>query len=96
MAKDSTTTIIPLAHPFEAEGRTLSEVTIRRAKAKDIRALDARADSSDMDKTFMMIELLTGLPAEVVDEIDAIDFSTIATAVGSFFGGAAAGENGAA
>lgn len=92
------TKTIQLAYPIEAGGATIAAVTIRRPKAKDLRALDtARAGgASEVEQSMVMIEGLTGLPREVVDELDATDFAALGEAVADFFSQPAPGASGAA
>lgn len=59
----------------------IEELTIRRPKAKDMRALDSA--KGDMAQTLLMIERLTGLQKHEVDEIDMMDVHHI----GEIFGG---------
>ncbi len=92
---------IRLNYPVdEAGGATIAppitEVTIRRPKAKDIRALDAAKSEGEAAQGLLMVQLLSGLSAEVVDEIDADDFRVIAEEAAGFFGAAIDHVNGEA
>lgn len=79
-----TTKTIPLAYPVEHEGTTITEVTLRRAKTKDLRLIDA-AGGNDLDQGVAMVAAISGLPVAAVDEMDAEDFATISEALADFF-----------
>lgn len=95
MAQNVNTVI--LAYPFVWEGKTISEITMRRAKTRDLRVVsgpDAPADR--FDQGIAMIAVLSDLPVEAIDEMDAEDFVTVSELIAGFFPQAAAGETGAA
>lgn len=94
MAQTATTKTIPLAYPIVVGERTIPQVTIRRAKARDFRALDEVGSASELIQSLKMIELLTGLSSDEVDEMDAEDFATVGEAVAAFFGDAPGAPNG--
>lgn len=63
-----------LKYPIKVEGHeTVSKLTFRRLRAKDMRAL--RAFSDELDRGLMTLSLLTDLPIEVIDEMDADDMN---------------------
>lgn len=82
-----TDTTVKLRQPINVGGDQVSEVTIRRPKVKDLRALDlARAPgASEMDQAIAMAATLGDLPLEAMDEMDAGDFAAISEIVAGFF-----------
>lgn len=78
-----TTTSITVAFPVEIEGRTIAEVSIRRPKVKDLRTLDQAhgRDAGDIGQGIFMASLLTGLPIEAMDELEAADFEAISEVI---------------
>lgn len=78
---------ITLAYPIEVDGQTLTTITLRRPKTRDIRAMDARK-GTPMDKTLWMLASLTGLTPEQIDEIDTADLNTLAEKIAGFTGAA--------
>lgn len=71
---------IPLDYPIkDGEGKEISELKIRRAKAKDLRA--AQSQKSDADQEFYLMALLTGLVLEDIAELDIADYQKVQTAL---------------
>lgn len=81
------TNTVSLAVPFEWQGQMIAEVTIRRPKVKDLRAIEvsSRDRTSQLDQGAEMLAKLTGLPIEAVDELDAQDFTAISEVIAGFF-----------
>lgn len=75
---------ITLKHPFQANGREITEVTLRHPKARDLKAMD-RAGGA-IQKMALLIGNLTELAPEEVDELAGADFAAIAEVVGDFLG----------
>ncbi len=87
---------IKLKHPFEFGGKTISEVSFRRLKAKDMRLLaDLEALEGEGGKhegaknggeaAMLLVQITTGLPREAVEEIDLMeDFPAVSEAAGDF------------
>lgn len=66
---------VPLARK---EGDTISSVTMRRMKVKDMRAIEkARIASNEVDAGAVALAALTDLPIEVIDEMDIEDFTVL-------------------
>jgi hypothetical protein len=91
MTKDKKpkTKTIPLEYPIERDGKPdITEVTVKRAKAADIEAMDnaKRDGAGDVTQSILMISLLTGCSVEDAGQLDAVDFAAVAEAVGDFFG----------
>lgn len=80
-------TTITLGWPFDFNGATISEVTVRRPKVKDARAIEAMraSDKSDIDEGAQTVAILSGLDPAAVDEMDASDFEKVSAAIQSFF-----------
>jgi hypothetical protein len=78
----------PLAYPVEHDGAPLTEVVLRRAKARDMAAIEKIAGedkTGQMDQTIGIIAVLSGLPADVVGDLDAEDFTALSEALADFF-----------
>ncbi|XWN29772.1 MAG: phage tail assembly protein [Devosia sp.] len=82
---------VPLKYPFEHDGVTYSELTVRRAKLKDfewIENLSRLAAEVDDNASFEIIAVtkaiahLCDIPEEAAGEIDAIDFFPVRDATG--------------
>ena len=90
---------IELKFPFQMGDKTISSVTLRRAKAKDMRVIArhgkaltavASGEGQGMSEevttaTLAMIASMTDLEVSTVDEIDIEDINVIAEAMNGFF-----------
>ena len=90
---------IDLKFPFQIGDKTISSVTLRRAKAKDMRVIArhgkaltavAKGEGQGMSEeitiaTLSMIASMTDLDETTVDEIDIEDVTVIAEAMNDFF-----------
>ncbi len=78
---------VPLSHPLKVGETTVTEVTLRRPKVRDLRALERlRAPGTgEIDQGVAMAAMLCDLPLEAVDEMDASDFAAISEAIAGFF-----------
>ncbi len=96
-----TTKTIPLKYPFDFGGKTISEISFRRLKAKDMPLL-ARLEglegeggkpegtANEAEAAMLLVEIVTGLPREAVQEIDLMeDFPAVSEAAGDFLAGTA-------
>jgi hypothetical protein len=81
----SATEKLKLDHPFTADGKMLTEVSIRRPKVKDIRSVDKVKGEGDLQQGIVTVSLLTGLSVEALDDMDAGDFARVSEVVGGFF-----------
>jgi hypothetical protein len=72
------TITVKLSQPFSVAGKMLTEVTLRRPKVKDLRAMDRAKgdDNSEVMQGIVMAAVLCGLPVEAIDEMDAVDFAS--------------------
>jgi hypothetical protein len=66
---------------------TVTEVALRRMKAKDLKLVNIAEIEGNPSVTFPLIAALSGLPLEAVDEIDMVDMNDIIGLVGSFLSG---------
>jgi hypothetical protein len=78
---------IQLLHPFEVNGETITEVTLRRPKIRDMERAQKHKD--DMAKSIHMLVDLTELPIGTIRELDTEDFNQLAKRVGEYTGDAA-------
>ena len=90
---------IELKFPFKIGEQDVTSVTLRRAKAKDMRVIArhgkaltavARGEGEGLSEevttaTLSMIASMTDLEVSTVDEIDIEDINVIAEAMNSFF-----------
>jgi len=81
MAKTS----VKLSEPIVVGGQKITEVTVRRPKVKDLRALDhLDVKANDLTRGIEMAAILTGLTPETIDELDAADFAAISDVIAGF------------
>lgn len=79
------TTVTKLDHPIPFEGRTLSEITMRRAKVSD--TLSARKGGRDnADQEIHLIASLAGLPPAAIEDLDMQDYAKLQAVISLFFG----------
>lgn len=79
---------ITLSEPIELEGRdTITEVTVRTPKVREVRQLAALGETAEdqMDEAISAILLLTDLDAESVEELDTADMMALSEAIADFF-----------
>ena len=74
---------VKLEYPVQSEGATLSEVTVRRPKGRDMRALPKGSDVS-MEEMWPFYGLLCQIPDNAFDEMDAGDIAAIGEVVTNF------------
>lgn len=69
---------ITLDYPIkDGEGKDITELHLRRAKAKDLR--EAQTPRTEADQEFYLIGILTGLVIEDVAELDIADYQKVQT-----------------
>ena len=80
------TASVKLARPIRVEERMVTEVTIRRPKVRDLRAMEKmrEPEGTELDQGIAMAAALCDLPLEAMDEMDAADFAAISEVLGSF------------
>ena len=88
---------LQLLFPITVEDREVSEVTITRPKVRDLKAMDAAlvGITDKLDQGIVMVSVLTRLPPEAVEELDADDFTRLSEEVAGFFPQAKAHGTGA-
>ncbi len=67
----------------ETREETVTSVTVRRPKGRDLKAMDKHAGKNA--QMLALIAAVTGLRADQVDEMDGEDITTLGTLVGDFF-----------
>ena len=89
---------IELAVPFSVDGTVITKLSLRRPKVRDLRALEEATEgkSTQLDQGATLVALLSGLPEEVVEDMDAADFARASEVIGGFFGEARAPRTGGA
>lgn len=71
---------ITLDYPIkDGEGKEISELKMRRAKAKDLRA--AQSQTNEVDQEFYLMAMLTGLVLEDIAELDFADYKKLQSAL---------------
>jgi len=77
---------VKLVRPFKVEDRTITEVTIRRPKVRDLRALERIREpgATELDQSIVMTATLCDLPPDAMDEMDAADFASISEVLSGF------------
>ncbi|MBY0401804.1 phage tail assembly protein [Myxococcota bacterium] len=80
------TKTIPLDFPVEREGGEITELVIRRPKAKDLALVEeVRAKGEGVEEAIALLAILSGQPVEVIEEIDFEDFTRASEALADFF-----------
>ena len=89
---------VRLSQPIAWDGKTVTDVQVRRPKVKDLRAMerDNKDAASQIDQGVAMAALLTELPIEVIDEMDAVDFAAVSEVIAGFLPPGPAPATGAA
>jgi hypothetical protein len=75
---------VKLKYPVEFEGVAYREVTMRRAKGRDLLAITKASKDDEIEGGFVAIALLASVPREVVDEMDADDVAMLTEVVSGF------------
>lgn len=71
-----------LRGPDGEREETVRELTLRRVKARDIRAVDAQ--TGEVAKTLALLSQVTDQPAHIIDELDMEDIVGLGELVGDF------------
>ena len=74
-----------LAYPVTYGGETITSVTMRRPKGREIRAMN-NGKGSNIDRSFEMMANLAERPIELFDELDASDIKTMDTWLNDILG----------
>lgn len=65
--------VIKLDYPIQdGNGNTITELKVRRAKARDFRKVGDT--ENDLEREMRLLSLLTGLVLEDIDELDVADY----------------------
>ena len=77
---------VKLAHPLTVGDKTIADVTIRRPKVRDLRALEKAREPgmNQMDQSIAMAAALCDIPAEAMDDMDTTDFAAISEVISRF------------
>ena len=68
--------IVALDFPIQdGEGKTITELKIRRPKVKDLRA--AQSQKTEADQELFLLSKLTGLVMEDIAELDIADYQKV-------------------
>ncbi|ATF75286.1 MULTISPECIES: phage tail assembly protein [Pasteurellaceae] len=72
-------TILTLNYPIQdGQGNTLTELTIRRPKVKDLRKMKG---ATEVEQSINILAMVTGLVPEDIDELDMSDFQRAAKVI---------------
>ncbi|MDE0203342.1 MAG: phage tail assembly protein [Rhodospirillaceae bacterium] len=66
---------VPLDYPIEVDGKTVSSLTLRRPKAKDL--ISAERQPGEIGEEVALIAICAGIPFADAGEIDAADYRRI-------------------
>lgn len=82
------TVSVPLSHPIDVDGKTVSTLTLRRPVVRDLIA--AERQPGEIAQEASVLSACSGLPFDAVGRIDAADYRRIVRqAELGFFSGAA-------
>jgi hypothetical protein len=74
--------VIKLSYPPE----DLKEITLRRPKVRDIKEVMSLKGLDDLDRDLLLVEKLSGVPKEVLEELDVEDWAKIQKALAEMMG----------
>ncbi|WP_455465717.1 phage tail assembly protein [Bartonella sp. B39] len=60
--------------PIKVEGKTYTEITLRRPKCEDLKAIERK---EGIERSYEMLACLSGWPYDTINELDALDFLNI-------------------
>lgn len=75
---------LKLEYPLDG----LAEITIRRPNVRDVREMERvakAADGDQMGEAIAVLSLLTGVAPDVIEELDAADFTAASETIAGFF-----------
>jgi len=75
--------VIKLSYPPSED---LKEIRIRRPKVKDIKEVMSLKNLEDLDRDLLLLEKLTGVPKQVLEELDIADWTKLQTALAEMMG----------
>lgn len=88
--KKPPTTDVVLDYPVEFQGETVTKLTLRRIKGKDLKKLDSRGE--DMESSFLLFADLAEMSPEFFDEVDGADIEKVGEVIESFLPKAASAK----
>ncbi len=77
---------IQLKHPLTISGATVSSLSLRRPKVRDLEAME-RAGDKDIAKSINLMANLSEQTPDTIRELDAEDFMALSEVVSGFLGG---------
>ncbi len=77
--------VITLASPIMAHGETLTMLTLRRPKARELRSMPMRANMV-MGDLYDVAAACADVPASSIDQLDAADLMQVMEVIGDFLG----------
>ena len=77
-------TTIELKRPLTVDGAEIKQVQLRRAKVRDLRAVQKASDGSPADSEFRLFANLCELTLSALDEMDASDYRALQEAYEGF------------
>lgn len=75
---------IDLQYPIDSELGPIRSVTLRRAKVRDLKEIDAAGRTDEFRAGVVTLSLLSGLTEAQVGDMDAEDFVTVMEATAGF------------
>ena len=78
--------VIKLSYPPSED---LKELKIRRPKVRDIKEVMSLKDLDDLDRDLILLEKLTGVPKQVLEELDIADWTKLQSALAEMMGNSA-------
>ncbi len=74
--------VVKLDHAITVDGKTVNELTLRRPKVRDIKAVNGIKD--DFNKFLQMTANLAQISPSELEEMDAADMAKVSQVVGKF------------
>lgn len=74
---------VQLSQPVRRGSETITEVTIRELRLRDLRQIDSV--KGDIARTAKLLSLVTGLTDRELDDLPARDLKTLGEALSAFF-----------
>ena len=78
--------VIKLSYPPSED---LKEIKIRRPKVRDIKEVMSLKDLDDLDRDLLLLEKLTGVPKQVLEELDIADWTRLQATLAEMIGNSA-------
>lgn len=78
---DPTSVTIKLKYPIDFDSQTYTEITLKRPKGKHLKDVSAAPKMADLQRIAVR---LTGYSNRLFEEMDAVDYMAVITAIGDF------------